>query len=364
MIKVKEKLKVGIIGATGMVGQRLLTLLDKHPWFEVALLAASERSAGKKYRDATMFRWLINDNMPAGVGDMEVFNVNQIKTICEQTDFIFSAVNMESEKIYLLEKSYAESETPVVSLNSACRMMSTVPMVIPEINYHHLHIIPAQRKSLGVKNGFIVCKPNCSIQSFVPVIHPLLCYEPASLAVCTMQAVSGAGKTLVGWPEMYDNVNPYIKGENEKSETEPLKIWGRTSGESIHNANMPLISAQTTRVPVSDGHMARVWIAFDKKPTRPEIIKKWQNFKTVPQELKLPSAPDPFLYYFDKPDRPQTRLDRDLGNGMAISVGMLKEDKIFDFQFTCLSHNTIRGAGGGAIELAELAYAMGYLAKK
>jgi aspartate-semialdehyde dehydrogenase len=243
-------------------------------------------------------------------------------------------------------------------------MVADVPMVIPEIHFHHMHIIPKQRKRLGTTEGFIACKPNCSIQSYVPAIHPLMEFIPSKLAVSTYQAVSGAGRRLEDWPEMIDNVNPCIPGEDEKSEIEPLKIWGKIYKQQIIPAESPIISAQTKRVPVSDGHLASVWISFEKPPSKEEIIHRWRNCKTIPQELKLPSAPDPFLYYFDEPDRPQTKLDRDLGHGMAIAIGRLKKDKIFDFQYTCLSHNTIRGAAGGAIELAELAYAMGYLAKK
>jgi len=359
-----SKFKVGVIGGTGFVGQRFVTLLENHPWFEVVCIAASERSAGKTYAEAVEGRWKLNVQMPSSLKDLIVKNINQVDEIADQVDFVFCAVDMDKEKIKAFEEVYAKTETPVVSNNSAHRWTSDVPMVIPEINPGHLEIIEKQKNRLGTKRGFIAVKPNCSIQSYVPAIHPLMSYNPQKIVVSTYQAISGAGKVFKDWPEMEDNLIPYISGEEEKSENEPLKIWGHIEGNEIVKAEKPVISAQCYRVPVSDGHMASVSVSFEKKPSKEEIFSAWNSYKGKPQILGLPSAPKQFLKYFEEDNRPQTKLDRDYENGMGITIGRLREDKIFDYKFACLSHNTIRGAAGGAILIAELLVAEGYIEKK
>jgi len=357
----KEKLRVGVIGATGMVGQRFLTLLENHPWFEVVLVAASSHSAGKTYEEAVQGRWAMPSPIPSRVKNLTVYDANKIDAIADRVDFVFCAVDMPKEDIIILEEAYARREIPVVSNNSANRMTPDVPMIMPEINSHHAEIIPFQRKRLGTKHGFIAVKPNCSLQSYVPAIHPLMEYGPSEIVVCTYQAISGAGKTFATWPEMQDNVIPFIKGEEEKSEKEPLKIWGKIVHDRIESASSPTISAQCIRVAVSDGHMAAVSLRLEQKISREEILHRWKTWVPRPQELKLPSAPVPFLTYFDEENRPQTKLDRDIGNGMGIAIGRLREDHLFDYKFVCLSHNTIRGAAGGAILTAELLCADGYI---
>ncbi|AVM69809.1 aspartate-semialdehyde dehydrogenase [Lachnospiraceae bacterium oral taxon 500] len=356
-----EKLKVGIVGATGMVGQRLITLLARHPWFEISCLAASARSAGKKYASAVAGRWTQKTVLPEFVGQMIIIDAEDVAAIKEKVDFVFCAVNMDKQETKELELKYAQAEIPVVSNNSAHRMTADVPMVIPEINHQHLQVIEQQRKRLGTKKGFIAVKPNCSIQSYVPVLAALWQYEPKEVFVSTYQAVSGAGKTLAGWPEMTDNIIPYIGGEEEKSEQEPLKIFGRVSENGIENTDALTISAQCVRVPVEDGHLATFSVRFGQKPGKEEIVKALAEFKGLPQELELPSAPKQFIHYFTENDRPQTHLDRDLEKGMAVSAGRLREDNIFDYRFVGLSHNTLRGAAGGAVLIAELLKAQGYL---
>lgn len=356
-----EKLKVGIVGATGMVGQRLITLLARHPWFEISCLAASARSAGKKYASAVAGRWTQKTVLPEFVGQMIIIDAEDVAAIKEKVDFVFCAVNMDKQETKELELKYAQAEIPVVSNNSAHRMTADVPMVIPEINHQHLQVIEQQRKRLGTKKGFIAVKPNCSIQSYVPVLAALWQYEPKEVFVSTYQAVSGAGKTLAGWPEMTDNIIPYIGGEEEKSEQEPLKIFGRVSENGIENTDALTISAQCVRVPVEDGHLATFSVRFGQKPGKEEIVKALAEFKGLPQELELPSAPKQFIHYFTENDRPQAHLDRDLEKGMAVSAGRLREDNIFDYRFVGLSHNTLRGAAGGAVLIAELLKAQGYL---
>lgn len=352
---------VGIIGATGMVGQRFATLLENHPWFEVKALAASPRSAGKTYEEAVGSRWAMQTPMPESMKKMIVFNaVEDIRKIGELVDFVFCAVDMKKDEIRALEEEYAKAEIPVVSNNSAHRFTADVPMVIPEINDDHIQIIEAQRKRLGTKKGFIAVKSNCSIQSYVPTLSPLREYGITKILACTYQAISGAGKTFERWPEMIDNLIPYIGGEEEKSEQEPLKVWGHIEGDKIVNAESPAITTQCLRVPVSDGHTAAVFVSFDKKPSKEEILKKWAEFKGVPQELDLPSAPKQFIHYFEENDRPQAKLDRNLEGGMAVSAGRLREDTQYDYKFVCLSHNTLRGAAGGGVLLAELLAAKGY----
>ena len=357
--------RVGIIGATGMVGQRFISLLKNHPWFEITCLAASARSAGKTYREAVGSRWAFEWEIPAKAADMIVMDASCVEDIAPLVDFVFCAVDMKKDEIRALEENYAKHEIPVVSNNSACRGIEDVPMVVPEINASHLEVIETQRKRLGSRYGFIAVKPNCSIQSYVPALTPLLDYEPTLVSVCTYQAISGAGKTFKTWPEMVDNVIPYISGEDEKSEQEPLKLWGHVQeterGRVIVNAAEPVISAQCLRVAASDGHMAAVSVSFRKKVTKEEILDRWSHYETEAQRLELPSAPKPFLQYFEDPSRPQTRLDRDFQNGFGVSIGRLREDKIFDWRFVCLSHNTIRGAAGGGILTAELLCRKGYI---
>ncbi len=356
-----SKLKVGVLGATGMVGQRFVALLADHPWFEVAAVAASPSSAGKAYADAVAGRWSLATPVPDAAARLRVTDASDVATMADQVDFVFCAVDMAKEATAKLELDYARAEVPVVSNNSAHRWTPDVPMMIPEINADHAAVIEAQRSRLGVRRGFIAVKPNCSIQSYVPAIHPLLAFGPKRLAVCTYQAISGAGKTFETWPEMVDNVIPFIKGEEEKSEQEPLKIWGHLDDGKIVNATAPAITAQCLRVPVSDGHMAAVFVAFERKPGKDEILAAWKEFSGRPQALGLPSAPTPFLHYTDEESRPQTRLDRDAGNGQAVTIGRLRPDAVFDWRFVALSHNTVRGAAGGAVLTAELLTADGYL---
>lgn len=352
---------VGIIGATGMVGQRFATLLENHPWFEVKALAASPRSAGKTYEEAVGSRWAMQVPMPEKMKKMVVFNaVEDIEKIGELVDFVFCAVDMKKDEIKALEEKYAKAEIPVVSNNSAHRGTPDVPMVVPEINDDHIQIIEAQRKRLGTKKGFIAVKSNCSIQSYVPALNPLREFGITKVLACTYQAISGAGKTFETWPEMVDNLIPFIGGEEEKSEQEPLKVWGHIEGDKIVNATTPSITTQCLRVPVSDGHTAAVFVSFEKKPSKEEILKKWADFKGAPQELNLPSAPKQFIHYFEEDNRPQAKLDRNLEGGMAVSAGRLREDSQYDYKFVSLSHNTLRGAAGGGVLLAELLAAKGY----
>ena len=357
-----KQYKVGIIGATGMVGQRFATLLENHPWFQVTALAASARSAGKTYREAVGKRWLMSSPMPEKMADMIVLNADtDVEKIASMVDFVFCAVDMKKEEIKALEEAYAKAECPVVSNNSAHRGTPDVPMVVPELNPEHTEIIAAQRKRLGTKRGFIAVKSNCSLQSYVPALHPLMDFGVTKVLACTYQAISGAGKNFESWPEMIDNVIPYIGGEEEKSEQEPMKIWGHIEGDKIVNATSPSITSQCIRVPVTDGHIAAVFASFEKKPEIEEILNRWKNFSGVPQQLQLPSAPKQFLHYFEENDRPQTKLDRNLEGGMAVSVGRLRPDTQYDIKFVCLSHNTLRGAAGGAVLLGELLCAQGYM---
>lgn len=358
-----EKLKVGIIGGTGMVGQRFITLLHDHKWFEIACIAASPRSAGKTYEEVMKDRWAMKQSMPTTVKRMIIKDAAQVEEIAKEVDFVFCAVDMKKEEIKELEEAYAKAEVPVVSNNSAHRWTDDVPMVIPEINHEHIKIIEEQKKRLGTKKGFIAVKPNCSIQSYVPTIEALKEFEPTSVVISTYQAISGAGKTFATWPEMVDNIIPYIGGEEEKSEKEPMKIWGTIKEGKIINATTPLLSAQCIRVPVLDGHMATVYITFKKKPSEEAMKKAWNEYARRPQELELPSAPKQFMKYMEQEDRPQTQLDRDYEKGMGVTVGRLREDKQFDYKYVCLSHNTLRGAAGGAVLIAELLKAEGYLKK-
>ena len=359
-----QKLKAGVVGATGMVGQRFVTLLEDHPYFELTALVASPRSAGKTYREAVGERWKMKTPMPESVADMTVLSSEDIDAIASLVDFVFCAVDMKKDEIKALEERYARAEIPVVSNNSANRWTPDVPMVIPEINDAHLAVIESQRKRLGTKRGFIAVKPNCSIQSYVPALTPLLPYGIKRVVATTYQAISGAGKTFREWPEMIDNVIPYIGGEEEKSEQEPLRVWGRVEDGKIVKADAPLITTQCIRVPVSDGHTAAVFVDFEKKPSKEEILEAWKNFKGKPQTLGLPSAPEQFITYFEEDNRPQAALDRDLYRGMGVSVGRLREDTLFDYKFVGLSHNTLRGAAGGAVLIAELLYREGYLTAK
>ncbi len=363
-----QKFRVGIVGATGMVGQRFIQLLRDHPWFDLTAVAASARSAGKTYAQAVEGRWVFDTEIPAGVAAMTVLDAANIDEVASQVDFMFCAVDMKKEETRALEEAYAKTETPVISNNSACRMLPDVPMMVPEINFAHAAVIDTQRKRLGTKTGFIAVKPNCSIQSYVPALTPLMDFGVKKVSVCTYQAISGAGKTFASWPEMLDNVIPYIGGEDEKSEQEPLKIWGSLVntelGPVVKPALEPVISAQCIRVPATDGHLAAVSVSFQNKPDTGEIIHRWANFETEAQRLNLPSAPKPFLQYFDDPARPQTRLDRDFQKGMGISIGRLRPDSLFDYKFVCLSHNTVRGAAGGGVLTAELLCATGYIPRK
>ena len=359
-----KKLKVGLLGGTGFVGQRLVTLLADHPYFEIAVIAASENSVGKTYFEAVNKRWKLDIPMPECVKSIVIKNIDEVDLISSEVDFVFCAVNMPASEIREIEERYAKAETPVISNNSAHRHTSDVPMVIPEINADHFDLINIQRTRLGTKKGFIVAKPNCSIQSYVPAISALLEYKPKKILVCTYQAISGSGKIFSDWPEISDNVIPYIGGEEEKSEQEPLKIWGHIENDSVVNATDPIISTQCIRVPVSDGHLAAVFVSFEDKPSKETILQHWANFKGKPQILNLPNAPEQFLTYFEENDRPQSSLDRNIEKGMGIAIGRLREDSLFDYKFVCLSHNTLRGAAGGAVLTAELLMAEGYLTSK
>ncbi|MDR1689209.1 MAG: aspartate-semialdehyde dehydrogenase [Clostridiales bacterium] len=355
------KSKVGVIGATGYVGQQFINLLDNHPWFDLVSVAASNSSAGKSFEEAVSGRWKLGGQIPEYAKNMEVKSIDDIENFCGGLDFVFCAVKMEKEKILELEEKIAKLEVPVVSNNSEYRMYPDIPMIIPEINPQHSEIIKAQRSRLGTKRGFITAKPNCSIQSYVPAITPLMKYKPTKISVCTYQAISGAGKALSDAPEIINNVIPYIGGEEEKSEKEPLKIWGQIVGNEIVCAKAPVISAQCYRVCVQDGHTAAVSVSFENKPSVDEILSAWENFETEAQKQKLPSAPKPFIRYMSEANRPQPILDVNFGNGFGISVGHLREDNIFDYKFTCLSHNTLRGAAGGSLLTAELLKSYGYL---
>ncbi|MEE0732166.1 MAG: aspartate-semialdehyde dehydrogenase [Acutalibacteraceae bacterium] len=356
-----KKYKVGIIGATGMVGQRFSLLLSRHPWFEVTALAASSRSAGKAYQDAVGERWAMPDPIPENLRGMQVLDASEVEKVAGLVDFVFCAVDMKKDAIKALEEAYAKAECPVISNNSAHRGTPDVPMIIPEINPHHAQIIPAQRKRLGTKKGFIAVKSNCSLQSYVPAIAPIMDLGVTKVLACTYQAISGAGKTFERWPEMIDNIIPYIGGEEEKSEQEPMKIWGHIEDGVIVNAQGPCITSQCLRVPVSDGHTAAVFVSLEKKASMEEIISKWESYKGRPQELNLPSAPKQFLHYFRENDRPQIKSERNLENGMAVSIGRLREDSQYTIKFVCMSHNTLRGAAGGAVLMAELLCAEGYM---
>ena len=357
-----KRYQVGIIGGTGMVGQRFVTLLENHPWFQLTAIAASARSAGKSYWEAVCDRWALDIPCPEAAKSLMVLDAEaDAEKLAGMVDFCFCAVDMPKDAIRALEETYAKLECPIVSNNSAHRWTEDVPMVVPEINAEHLAVIEAQRKRLGTKRGFIAVKSNCSLQSYVPALHPLMKYGLERALVCTYQAISGAGKTFRRWPEMVDNCIPYIGGEEEKSEQEPLKLWGHIEGDQIVNAEKPVITAQCFRVPVSDGHTAAVFVSFDKKPTKEQMLEAWANFRGPAQELNLPSAPKQFLHYFTEPDRPQPKLDRNTENGMAVCIGRLREDTLFDYKFACMSHNTLRGAAGGAVLLAELLAAKGYM---
>ena len=356
-----SKLRVGVLGGTGMVGQRFVTLLENHPWFEVVAIAASAKSAGLPFEKAVEGRWKLDLPIPENVKGIVVKNVTEINSLADDVDMVFCAVDMKKDEIRELEEKYARSEIPVISNNSAHRFTDDVPMIIPEVNPEHADIIEKQRKRLGTKRGFIAVKSNCSLQSYVPPVHALMKFAPDKILASTYQAISGASKIFSDWPDILDNIIPYIGDEEEKSEKEPLKIWGKVEGNKVVMAVGPTISAQCYRVPVSDGHMAAVYITFKNKPSIEEILGCWKEFRSKPQEFKLPSAPEQFLTYFDQPDRPQTKLDRNLENGMGIAVGRLRKDILFDYKFTCLSHNTIRGAAGGGILMAELLKAEGWL---
>ena len=361
-----KKYKVGIIGATGMVGQRFVTLLNDHPWYDIEVLAASPRSAGKTYEEALGGRWVMKTELPENLKTKVILDATaDIEKIAGLVDFVFCAVDMKKDEIKALEEAYAKAECPVVSNNSAHRFTDDVPMIIPEINNNHLEIIESQKKRLGTKRGFIAVKSNCSLQSYVPALYPLdEKFGVKDVLVCTYQAISGAGKTFDRWPEMVDNVIPYIGGEEEKSEKEPLKIWGTIEDGKIVPASKPYFTAQCLRVPVSDGHMAACFVRFEKKPTKEEILEVWKNFKGRPQELELPHAPKQFLNYYTEDNMPQTKINRELEGGMAISTGRLREDTQYDYKFVCISHNTLRGAAGGAVLLAELLCAEGYIEPK
>ena len=360
----EQKLKVGVLGATGMVGQRFLSLLENHPWYEVVTVAASQRSAGKTYEEAVGGRWKMSTLMPESVKKLIVLNVNEVEKVASTVDFVFSAVDMSKEEIKAIEEAYAKTETPVVSNNSAHRWTKDVPMVIPEINPEHFEIIESQKKRLGTTRGFVAVKPNCSIQSYAPVLSAWKEFEPVEVVATTYQAISGAGKTFKDWPEMVENIIPYIGGEEEKSEQEPLRIWGEVRGEEIVKAEKPVITTQCIRVPVLNGHTAAVFVKFAKKPTKEQLIEKLNTFRGYPQEQKLPSAPVQFIRYLEEDNRPQVTLDVDYENGMGISVGRLREDSVYDYKFVGLSHNTVRGAAGGAVLCAELLTAQGYIKEK
>ncbi len=359
-----EKLKVCILGGTGMVGQRFISLLENHPWFEVTTVAASPRSAGKTYEEAVGGRWKMDTPMPEAVKNIIVKNVNEVEKVAAEVDFVFSAVDMTKEEIRAIEDAYAKTETPVVSNNSAHRWTPDVPMIIPEINPGHTEVIEAQKKRLGTTKGFVAVKPNCSIQSYAPVLYAWREFEPYEVIATTYQAISGAGKTFKDWPEMVENIIPYIGGEEEKSEKEPLRIYGKVENGQIVPAAEPKISCQCIRVPVLNGHTAAVFVKFRKKPSKEQLIEKLTAFKGVPQELDLPSAPKQFIQYMEEDNRPQVKADVDYENGMGISIGRLREDTIYDYKFVGLSHNTVRGAAGGAVLCAELLKAQGFISKK
>lgn len=360
----EKKLRVGILGGTGMVGQRFISLLENHPWFEVVAIAASPRSEGKTYEEAVGGRWKMTTPMPEAVKKMVVYNIHDVEKVAAQVDFVFSAVDMTKEEIKKIEEDYAKTETPVVSNNSAHRWTEDVPMVVPEINPEHLALIETQKKRLGTKRGFIVVKPNCSIQSYTPALAALKEFEPKLVVATTYQAISGAGKTFQEWPEMMGNIIPYIGGEEEKSEQEPLRILGTLVNGKIVKAAEPIITTQCIRVPVLNGHTAAVFVNFGKKPTKEQIIAKWRSFKGLPQDMNLPSAPKHFIQYLEDDNRPQVALDVDYENGYGISLGRLREDKVFDYKFVGLSHNTIRGAAGGGVLIAELLTAQKYIQAK
>lgn len=359
-----EKLKVGILGGTGMVGQRFIALLENHPWFEVTTIAASPRSAGKPYEEAVGDRWKMDTPMPEAVKKIVVKNVNEVAEVAAEVDFVFSAVDMTKDEIKKIEEEYAKTETPVVSNNSAHRWTPDVPMVVPEINPEHLEVIESQKERLGTKRGFIVVKPNCSIQSYTPALTAWKKFEPTLVVATTYQAISGAGKTFTEWPEMEHNIIPYIGGEEEKSEQEPLRIFGTVVDGKIEKAETPLITTQCIRVPVLDGHTAAVFVNFAKKPTKEELIQALVEFQGLPQELELPNAPKQFIQYLEDDNRPQVALDVDYENGFGVSIGRLREDSHFDWKFVGLSHNTVRGAAGGGVLIAELLKAQGYIQKK
>ena len=359
-----DKLKVGILGGTGMVGQRFISLLSGHPWFEVVCIAASPRSAGKTYEEAVGGRWKMTTPMPEAVKKIVVNDVNDVEKVSSQVDFVFSAVDMTKEEIRAIEEKYAKTETPVVSNNSAHRWTPDVPMVVPELNPEHLSVIDDQKKRLNTSRGFIVVKPNWSIQSYTPALHALREYEPLKVVASTYQAISGAGKTFKDWPEMEGNIIPYIGGEEEKSEQEPLRIWGKVENGVIVKAELPVITSQCIRVPVLNGHTATVFVTFEKKPEKEAMIEAWNNYKGLPQELNLPSAPKQFIKYLEEDNRPQVALDVDYENGMGVTLGRLREDTIFDYKFVGLSHNTVRGAAGGAVLIAELLKAQGRIQAK
>ena len=360
----EKKLKVGILGATGMVGQRFISLLENHPWYEVVTVAASPRSAGKTYEKAVGGRWKMTTPMPEAVKNMIVMNVNDVDAVASTVDFVFSAVDMSKDEIKAIEEAYAKTETPVVSNNSAHRWTKDVPMVVPEINPEHFEVIEAQKKRLGTTKGFVAVKPNCSIQSYTPVLTAWKEFEPTEVVATTYQAISGAGKTFKDWPEMIENIIPYIGGEEEKSEQEPLRIWGKVVDGEIVKAEGPVITTQCIRVPVLNGHTAAVFVKFAKKPTKEQLIDRLVNFKGLPQELELPSAPKQFIQYLEEDNRPQVQLDVNYENGMGVSVGRIREDSVYDFKFVGLSHNTVRGAAGGAILCAETLTAKGYIQAK
>lgn len=362
--RMSEKLRVGILGATGMVGQRFISLLENHPWFEVVTVAASARSAGKTYEEAVGGRWKMDTPMPEAVKKLEVMNVSEVEKVASTVDFVFSAVDMSKEEIKAIEEDYAKTETPVVSNNSAHRWTPDVPMVVPEINPEHFDVIEFQKKRLGTTRGFIAVKPNCSIQSYAPVLTAWREFEPYEVVATTYQAISGAGKTFKDWPEMAGNVIPFIGGEEEKSEQEPLRLWGEIKDGVIEKAAEPVITTQCVRVPVLNGHTAAVFVKFRKNPTKEQLIEKMVNFKGIPQELDLPSAPKQFIRYMEEDNRPQVTLDVDYEKGMGVTVGRLREDSVYDYKFIGLSHNTVRGAAGGAVLCAETLKAKGFITKK
>ena len=360
----EKKLRVGVLGATGMVGQRFISLLENHPWYEVVTVAASPRSAGKTYEEAVGGRWKMTTPMPEAVKKLVVMNVNEVEKVAASVDFVFSAVDMSKDEIKAIEEAYAKTETPVVSNNSAHRWTPDVPMVVPEINPEHFKVIEFQKKRLGTTKGFIAVKPNCSIQSYAPVLTAWKEFEPYEVVATTYQAISGAGKTFKEWPEMVGNIIPYIGGEEEKSEQEPLRIMGKVVDGRIEKAQLPVITTQCIRVPVLNGHTAAVFVSFEKKPTKEQIIEKWRSFSGLPQELNLPSAPKHFIQYLEEDNRPQVALDVNYENGFGVSFGRLREDTVFDYKFVGLSHNTIRGAAGGAVLIAELLTAQKYIEAK